>query len=88
MSAYTPVLCIILIKIAGIKSKNIFKVQKKYHLFRYAINFHFHVSIILKSRNMRLRHIHSLIKLFRLLLWRILDAIDRKLGPGPGDHRL
>ena len=24
----------------------------------------------------------------RLLLWRILDAIDRKLGPGPGDHRL
>lgn len=40
MSDYTPVLCIILTKIAGIKSKNIFKVQKKYHLFRYAINFH------------------------------------------------
>ena len=37
---------------------------------------------------MRLRHIHSIIKQFRLLLWRILDAIDHKLGPGPGDHRL
>ena len=36
---------------------------------------------------MRLRHIHSIIKQFRLLLWRILDAIDRELGPGPGDHR-
>lgn len=28
MSAYTSVLCIILTKIAGIKSKNIFKAQK------------------------------------------------------------
>lgn len=36
---------------------------------------------------MRLRYIHSITKLFRLLLWRFLDAIDRKLGPGPGDHR-
>lgn len=37
---------------------------------------------------MRLRHIHNIIKQFQFLLWRILDAIDRKLGPGPGDHRL
>ncbi len=36
---------------------------------------------------MRLRYIHSITKLFRLLLWRFLDDIDRKLGPGPGDHR-
>lgn len=31
-----------------------------------------------------LQHIHNK---FRLLFWRILDYIDRKLGPGPGDHR-
>ena len=34
---------------------------------------------------MRLRHIHSITKQFRLLLWRILDAIDRKFGLGPGN---
>ena len=37
---------------------------------------------------MRLHHIHSITKQIRLLLWRILDAIDRKLGPGSGDHSL
>lgn len=33
-------------------------------------------------------YMKHLYQYLRLLLWRILDAIDHKLGPGPGDHRL
>ena len=41
-----------------------------------------------KTENMNIRHIRYYYFKIRLMLWRILDAIDRKLGPGPGDHRL
>ena len=42
---------------------------------------------IKKQRTIRHDYMKHLYQYLRLLLWRILDAIDRKLGPGPGDHR-
>ena len=40
-----------------------------------------------KAMNKRHDYMKHLYQYLRLFLWRILDAIDRKLGPGPGDHR-
>ena len=47
--------------------------------------FPFHLRFIQKAMNHYMKHLYQYL---RLLLWRILDAIDRKLGPGPSDHRL
>ena len=47
--------------------------------------FPIHLRFIQKAMNHYMKHFYQDL---RLLLWRILDAIDHKLGPGPGDHRL
>lgn len=41
-----------------------------------------------KQRIKDINYMKHFYQYLRLLLWRVLDAIDRKLGPGPGDHRL
>ena len=54
--------------------------------FRNAI-FSIHLRFYLKAKNQRHVYMKHLYQYLRLLIWQILDAIDRKLGPGPGDHR-
>ena len=36
---------------------------------------------------MKFRKIRYYIFKFQRLLWQMLDTLDRKLGPGPSDHR-
>ena len=67
------------------------RVDSKTHIIMKELNedvntiFPFHLRFIQKAMNHYMKHLYQYL---RLLLWRILDAIDRKLGPGPGDHRL
>ena len=49
--------------------------------------FPIHLRFYQKAKNQRHDYMKHLYQYLRLFLWRILDAIDRKLGPGPGDHR-
>lgn len=37
---------------------------------------------------MKTRKIKYYLRKLQRLVWQILDAIDQKLGPGPGDHRM